>query len=122
MRIQHALGILIVLFALAALCDVAHAWEPRGWRPARLAQNYTWHGHYRHTAWGTPVALVVPPTASLQTNWGWGVGNTRITPICHQFERNYPGPGQYDAKAFRPTPAWPSDTDQFGVYYVRGPW
>jgi len=81
-----------------------------------------WHGAYYHTAWGMPVAVVVPPTAELQTHWGWGVGNTRVTPICPQFERNWPGPGTYTRSQFRPTPPWPSDTDQFGAYYVRGPW
>jgi hypothetical protein len=87
----------------------------------RLARWYTWHGRYYHTEWGTPVALVVPPTASMQTEWGWGVGNTRVSRINHQFARPYPGPGGWD-EVFLPTPPWPSDTNQFGVYYVRGPW
>jgi hypothetical protein len=81
-----------------------------------------WHGGYYHTDFGMPVALVVPPTAEVQTHWGWGVGNYRITTILHQFERNWPGPGYYYPAQMRPTPYWPSDTDQFGVYYVRGPW
>jgi len=81
-----------------------------------------WHGSYYEAAWGMPVALVVPPTSEMQTKWGWGVGNTRVVPIWPQFSRNYPGPGQYDPRLFKPTPAWPSHTDQFGVYYVRGPW
>jgi hypothetical protein len=88
-----------------------------------VAQGYTcWHGYYSHTGWGTPVALVVPPTAENQTHWGWGVGNTRITPIAPQFGRNYGGPGWTVPGALRATPRWPSDTDQFGVYPVRGPW
>jgi hypothetical protein len=88
-----------------------------------VAQGITcWHGYYYHTGWGTPVALVVPPTAENQTHWGWGVGNTRITPIAPQFGRNYGGPGWNVPGALLPTPRWPSDTDQFGVYYVRGPW
>jgi hypothetical protein len=90
------------------------------WRCRRNVQP--WHGGYYNVVWGAPVALVVPPTAESQTHWGWGVGNTRVTPICPQFGRNWPGPGTYDPRAFRPTPPWPSDTDQFGVYYVRGPW
>jgi len=115
------LTIAVAALALGAfgLVDSAGAVEPLR---CCHAQWDPWHGGYYHTAWGMPVALVVPPTASHQTHWGWGVGNTRITPICHQFQRNYPGPVQYDRGAFRPTPAWPSDTDQFGVYYVRGPW
>ncbi len=86
------------------------------------ARSQPWHAGYYHSAWGMPVALVVPPTAEFQTHWGWGVGNTRVTKIWHQFERNYPGPGEYTPGMFRPTPAWPSDTDQFGVYHIRGPW
>ncbi len=81
-----------------------------------------WHGNYYHAAWGAPVALVVPPRATLQTHWGWGVGNTRVTGIYPQFRRNFPGPVAYDRNRFAPTPAWPADTDQFGVYYVRAPW
>ncbi len=88
----------------------------------RPAQTASWHGDYYESAWGMPVALVVPPTAESQSHYGWGVGGYRVTPIYHQFGRNYPGPGAYNPAAFRPTPAWPSDTDQFGVYYVRGPW
>jgi len=80
-----------------------------------------WHGDYYNTKWGVPVVQLVPPTAAHQTHWGWGVGNVRITPIYPQFERNYPGPFEPRA-GFLPTPVWPSDTDQFGVYYVRGPW
>ncbi len=84
------------------------------------AQMYAWHGNYYHTSWGVPVSLVVPPTAELHTEYGWGVTNTRIVPIYHQFGRNFPGTG-YSA-GFAPTPLWPNDTTQFGVYYVRGPW
>ena len=74
----------------------------------------------RGAAAGQP-ALVVPPTANLQTNWGWGVASSRISRIDHQFQRNYPGAGMFGGP-FRPTPVWPHDTTQFGVYYVRGPW
>jgi hypothetical protein len=90
----------------------------------RQSQTYPWHGGYYDTAWGTPVALVVPPTAEAQTHLGWGVGATRVTPIQHQFQRAYPGAGVggYTRSGFRPTPPWPSSTDQFGDYYIRGPW
>jgi hypothetical protein len=81
-----------------------------------------WHGGYYHTDFGMPVALVVPPTAEVQTHWGWGVGNFRISTIQHQYNRNWPGAGYYHPAQLRPTPYWPSHTDQFGVYYVRGPW
>ena len=81
-----------------------------------------WHGYYYKPEWGMPLALVVPPRAQFQTHWGWGVANTRITPIYHQFGRTWPGPGVYHRRAYRPAPPWPSDTDQMGVYYIRGPW
>ena len=88
----------------------------------RQSQSYPWHGDYYDSAWGMPVAVVVPPTAESQTHWGWGVGATRVTPIQHQFQRGYPGPGVYNRSWFHPTPPWPSNTDQLGDYYIRGPW
>ena len=88
----------------------------------RQSQTYPWHGDYYDVAWGMPVAVVAPPTAESQTHLGWGVGATRVTPIQHQFQRDYPGPGTYNRSSFRPTPPWPSSTDQFGDYYIRGPW
>ncbi|MCE5303430.1 MAG: hypothetical protein LLF97_10025 [Planctomycetaceae bacterium] len=94
----------------------------KGWVARRQSQTYPWHGDYYDTAWGTPVAVVAPPTAESQAHLGWGVGATRVTPIQHQFGRNYPGPSEFHRSWFRPTPAWPSSTDQFGDYYIRGPW
>ena len=91
-------------------------------RARRFALGQPWHGPYVHQQYGTPVALVVPPTASMQTQWSWGVSQTRVMPTYHQFGRHYPGPGGFNPGALHPTPAWPSHTDQFGVYYVRGPW
>ena len=82
-----------------------------------------WHAAYADSTYGGPIALVVPPTVGLQCQYGWGVCGTRVTPIYHQFARPYPGPGAgYVGTGFLPTPAWPSDTTQFGVYYIRGPW
>ncbi|NLF67652.1 MAG: hypothetical protein GX575_01215 [Candidatus Anammoximicrobium sp.] len=103
-------------------------WARADWIAAQRAATQSWHAGYYHTAWGAPVALVVPPTARMQTRMGWGVSQTAVTPIYQQFERPYPGgmtaqgetaPGTLP---LRPTPRWPSHTDQFGVYYVRGPW
>jgi hypothetical protein len=91
-----------------------HCCGRRGW-------DGEWAGGYYHTMWGQPVALVVPPTADLQTHWNWGVAQTRITPIWPQYTRGFPGP-YVGGRGFLPTPRWPSSTDQFGVYYVRGPW
>jgi hypothetical protein len=89
--------------------------------PIHRAQYYNWNRNYAYTDFGQPTALVVPPTAQLQTNWGWGVASSRISRIDHQFQRNFPGYGMFGGP-FRPTPVWPSDTTQFGVYPVRGPW
>ncbi|MGO8746627.1 MAG: hypothetical protein ACLQNE_11620 [Thermoguttaceae bacterium] len=124
---KHVLSWALLVLALLAVglpSGVFAAEWPRA-RMARMAyersQSSAWHGDYYDSGWGVPVAQVVPPTAAYQTHWGWGVGNTRVTPIDHQFQRNYPGPFP-PTTGFQPTPAWPSDTDQFGVYYVRGPW
>lgn len=92
-----------------------------GNRKAACHAGEEWAGCYYHTMWGQPVALIVPPTAELQTHWNWGVAQTSVTPIWPQFSRNYPGP-YFGGRGFAPTPRWPSSTDQFGVYYVRGPW
>ena len=116
----------VVALASTGLIDLGSATAGEGSLKGavsyRQAPCYSWHGSYYHSAWGMPVALVVPPTAENQIHYGWGVGSTRITPIRHQFGRDWPGPGTYQRDLFRPTPPWPSDTDQFGVYYVRGPW
>ena len=120
---MRSLRILVLAVAGAglALTDTtpvdAH---PYMW-PVYRARCYNWHGRYAHTEYGQPVAMVVPPTAQLQTHWGWGVSSSRVSRIDHQFGRNYPGPGPFGGP-FRNTPAWPQDTDQFGVYNVRGPW
>ncbi|QDU95036.1 hypothetical protein [Lignipirellula cremea] len=111
--------------------SAAYANMQRRWRDATHPHGFwpqyssaPWHGHYYHTDYGRPLALVVPPTASMQTKWSWGVGNTTSTPIYHQFSRQYPGGGPFipQGAGFMPTPQWPSHTDQFGVYYMRGPW
>ncbi len=113
-------SILLTLAAAFSLAVPALA-GPHG--DCHVCRGYNpWNTGYYNPAWGAPVALVVPPTAEQQTHYGWGVGNTRITYICPQFGRNYPGPGYYDSRGYRPTPPWPSDTDQMGINYVRGPW
>ena len=89
---------------------------------ARHASGMSWHGPYYNTDYGVPVALVVPPTAHMQTRWGWGVSQGTMTPIYHQFRRPYPGAMEFGGSEMYPTPSHPSHTDQFGVYYIRGPW
>ena len=91
-------------------------------KPLCRAHFYNWNRRYAHYQYGQPVALVVPPTANLQTNWGWGVGSSRVSRLDHQFGRNYPGFGGPFGAPYKNTPRWPQDTNQFGVYSVRGPW
>jgi len=88
------------------------------------SQGKSWHSAWYDPAEGRPIALVVPPTAEFQTQYGWGVPSSRVMPIYHQFRRPYPGPGGVAGAGgrFLPTPAQPSDTVQFGVNPVRGPW
>lgn len=103
----------------ARALDETHHGHNARWRAAA----YPWHGNYYRYEWNRPVALVVPPTAELQTDYVWGVGSTRVTRINHQFQRPYYGPVSYpNGYPFSAAPVWPSDTRQFGVYYVRGPW
>ncbi len=112
----------VAVGALYATFDVgtAQAQEPSQ-APSYMGDSLPWHNSYYDSAWGQPYALVVPPTCGMQTQYGWGVGGTRTLPIMHQYRRPYPGDGGSSA-GFRPTPYWPSDTNQFGVYYIRGPW
>ena len=119
---RRLLPLVIVALAVTLIAQSAYAAGVTSRAAPYYAAASAWHGGYYHPSYGLPVALVVSPKAEFQTNWGWGVGNTRVTPIWHQFRRNYPGPAYYEAGMFQPTPYWPSDTNQFGVYYVRGPW
>jgi hypothetical protein len=82
----------------------------------------SWHGDYYDTAWGMPVAVLVPPQARTQTNYAWGIGGTTVTAVQPQFKHIEPPYSKYNRDAFQPTPPWPSNTNQFGDYYIRGPW
>lgn len=88
----------------------------------RFAQTQPWHGDYTYTPYGQHTGLVVPPTATMQTTMGWGVTQNSMRPIYHQYARPFPGPVSGVTTPCYPTPRWPSHTDQFGVYYIRGPW
>jgi hypothetical protein len=114
------------LSATAPSASAVDCWTPTccdaGYmKPIYRSQFYNWNRNYAYTDFGAPTALVVPPTAQLQTNYGWGVASSRISRIDHQFQRNYPGDGPFGGP-FRSTPIWPSDTTQFGIYPVRAPW
>ncbi|MEM8946204.1 MAG: hypothetical protein AAGD11_13610 [Planctomycetota bacterium] len=112
----------VAVTALSAFAYTGSAAESRYlWPKTRRAPMYNWHANYAHSAYGQPVALVVPPTAQMKTTWSWGAPSAHFCRIDHQFGRDYPGPGPFGGN-FRPTPLWPSNTHQFGVYYARGPW
>jgi hypothetical protein len=88
------------------------------------AQNQSmqrpWHGEYYWLRTGQPTALIVPPTVTMQSNYSWGVSQNTMTPNWHQFGGHAPSGG--GGGVFKATPYWPSHTNQFGVYPVRGPW
>jgi len=113
------------LFLTVATLDTSldtsvEAAESRYLRPkTRRASQYNWHSNYAHSMYGQPLALVVPPTAQMQTTWSWGAPS--VSRIDHQFGRDDSGSGSR-GRSFRRTPAWPRNTQQFGVHYVRGPW
>lgn len=89
------------------------------WNQQKAAEC-PWHGNYAYWRWGVPTALVVPPTAAFQSEYNWGVAQTKTFPIYHQFGRTYSesaGGGVFAAR-----PYWPSSTNQFGVYPVRAPY
>jgi hypothetical protein len=81
-----------------------------------------WNTNYYDPAWGMPQAVVVPPTARWQTNYAWGVGGSRLSRVGARFQAEAPGPmSSYNQRDYLPAPPQPSDTQQFGVNYVRGP-
>ncbi len=106
--------------AVALSAGLAEAGGPVMW-PLYRAQKYNWHANYTHQQYSAPVAMVVPPTAQMQTQYGWGVSSSRVGRLDHQFGRNFPGGGPFGGP-FQSVPLWPQDTTQFGVYHVRGPW
>ncbi len=93
-----------------------HAWNQQ------QAQMYSWHGPNSYWRYNAPTAVVVPPTAAFQSEYNWGVGQTRSLPIYHQFGFANGG-GEGNGTGVAPgTPYWPSSTGQMGLYPVRGPW
>jgi hypothetical protein len=115
------------------------------------AMTMPWHGPYYHTSYGRPVALVVPPTVTSSSHLGWGISGSEVRPMHHQYGMGQSARGGRQtggrqtggrqtggrqtggrqtggrqtggsAPQLYGTPMWPQNTDQFGVYYVRGPW
>ena len=87
----------------------------------QYASETSWHGEYGHQTTGTPIALIVPPTATTMRVHNWGVSGNMIVPLYHQYSLN-PSTGTTVGRRFKKTPMYPSSTEQFGVYYIRGPW
>ena len=68
------------------------------------------------------MAVVVPPTVRWQSNYAWGVGGSRLNRVGAQYQAEFPGPESvYHQRDYLPAPPQPSDTQQFGDNYVRGP-
>ena len=86
------------------------------------ALSRPWHTGYGHWRYDEPTALVVPPTASYQMKYSWGVGQNRSVPIHHQYGRAGAGMMGGGAGTSQRTPYFPSHSDQTGVYSVRAPW
>ena len=122
-RILLAVGVLTA--AVAMTSSHASASDPYGMTQVwsyNFSMNRPWHGNYYNQMYGQPTALVVPPTAHMRQTLSWGVGQNLMYPIHHQFGRSANAPGAAATGSFYGTPHWPSHTDQFGYYYVRGPW
>jgi hypothetical protein len=116
-----ALGLHMTGLQTTARAGHPHHWYTHYDRAAHWANStQRWHHVYSHTQFGQPIALIVPPTANMHTNYSWGVARTRMSPTNHQFARPVPAPG--GGGMWYPAPAWPSDTAQLGIYHVRGPW
>lgn len=123
---RYLLSVLaVVAMATGASAPTAKAGDPYAatqlWSNQMAAQR-AWHGNYAYLPYGQPTALVVPPNVHSRQTLSWGVSQNLMYPLNHQFGRNATAPGALPAGSFRSTPHWPSHTDQFGVYYVRGPW
>ena len=115
-------GVFLTLAGQADKAEASKRWIANRWA-ARFAAVTPWHANYYHTAWGAPVPLVVPPTATMHREMGWGVAQSEMLPLYQQYTRSYPGEYVIGGDGqLMPTPRWPSHTTQFGVYYVRGPW
>jgi len=111
---------LVVLIA-ASLAVVLPTRAGEFLRRGRLSGS-EWNTSYYDPAWGMPLAVVVPPTARWQSNYARGVGGSRLNRVGAQYQVEVPGPeSAYNRRNYLPAPPQPSDTQQFGDNYVRGP-
>ena len=118
--IAAVLGGCAVGMVSAAMAGGSRATEKRYFLRSK---GKSWHSTWYDPSVGRPMALVVPPTAEFISEYSWGVPSSRTMPLYQQFYRPYPGPGAVPGQSgLLPTPNQPSDTVQFGVHSVRGPW
>lgn len=118
--IAAVLGGCAVGMVSAAVAGGSRATEKRYFLRSK---GKSWHSTWYDPSVGRPMALVVPPTAEFISEYSWGVPSSRTMPLYQQFYRPYPGPGAVPGQSgLLPTPNQPSDTVQFGVHSVRGPW
>ena len=121
--ISGRLAIVAVLAVMAA--EVAEAGGHRAAEKRYFLRGRTksWHSGWYNPEAGRPVPLVVPPTAEFVSEYSWGVPSSRVMPLYQQFRKPYPAAGYTPgSRAFMPTPDQPSDTVQFGIHAIRGPW
>src|SRR5262245_38722354 len=107
------LSVSVIVVTLVVLSSSAMAIPPKiaeRWA-LRQSNSTSWHGKYYHTAYGRPVALVVPPVATTESYLSWGVAQTETRPLWAQFRRPFPGAEFGQEGSFLPTPYWPSNTD-----------
>lgn len=110
------------LMLLAAGLAIVAASSAESYAGRWYQNRNPWHGAFYDVEVGQPLVQLVSPKAEAQKSYAWGVTNTETSRIRHQFNRRYPGMNGVGRYGFYPTPRWPGHTDQFGVYYVRGPW
>ena len=71
---------------------------------------------------GADHTVVVPPNVNMMRSQGWGVCGSQMMPLYSQYGTAYPGAVAGSPVRFLTRPAAPSNTQQFGYYYIRGPW
>lgn len=124
MRVRNWMAAGLALAALLSATQLHAGEETLFGKNARWrASLRPWHGRYNNVQYGQPIALVVPPTAELTTDYAWGSVASRMTRNDHQFQRPWPN-GYWSpyGYGFFNTPEWPHDTRNFGIYPIRGPW
>ena len=114
----------IVMIGMFATSDTAQAKKRdriKQWERER-ANATPWNGAYRHQAYSTPLAVIVPPTATTYRSLGWGVSKNVVSPLYHQFQLGAPRARKAGYGPYKSLPMYPSSSDQYGAYYIRGPW